>query len=85
MYGLPTVSLTRQGCFDISTRYACFTQIENQYEIRKTVTIIILCFVIDRARFNRDKLDSRWVDLKGIECRGTHDGYISSTDHLADN
>ena len=58
--------------------------VEYLYEIRKTVTIIILYVVIDGACFNRPKPDSRWIDLKGIECRGTHYGYIPLADHRAD-
>ena len=76
MYDVPTISLTSQGCFGVTTTYAGFTEIEYQYEIRKTVTIIILYVVIDGASFNRAKLDSRWIDLKGIECRGAHYGYL---------
>ena len=84
MYDLPTISLTSQGCLWVTTFHVCFTEIEYQYEIRKIVTVIVLYVVIDGSCFNRPKPDSRWIDLMGIECRGTHYGYIPFADHRAD-
>ena len=66
--------LTSQRSRTNGTVYACLTELEGQYQIRKAIMIIILTFGTDRTYSNRAEHDCIWIYLKGIECGTTNDG-----------